>query len=70
MWGFKAIGNLTKRDNKVYIAKVPPSPSSSAERTMMMYLMVTIKVSDQIIKDSTPSRSSRLGGALNVDEYT
>lgn len=50
------------------MAKVPPSPSSSQARTMTMYLMVTIKVMDQMIKESAPRRSSFVGSVGNVEE--
>ena len=37
----------------------PPSPRLSALSTNMMYLMVTMIVSDQMISDSTPRISPR-----------
>jgi hypothetical protein len=40
------------------MAKVPPSPSSSAKSTMQTYFTVTIRVSDQMIRDRAPRRSS------------
>jgi hypothetical protein len=39
-------------------AKVPPSPSSSAFKTINMYLIVTIIVRAQIMSDSEPTKSS------------
>lgn len=58
------------RDRRVYIAKVPPSPSSSALSTMKMYFAVTMRVSDQMIIESAPRRSGRSGGDENVEEKT
>lgn len=52
------------------MANVPPSPSSSAHKTIKTYLMVTISVIDQMIRDNEPRRSSREGGEENVEEYT
>ena len=61
---------LTYRLKRLYIANVPPSPASSAQSTIKTYLTVTIRVSDQIIRDKAPTRSSYDGSEENVDEYT
>jgi hypothetical protein len=37
---------------------------------MHTYLIVTIKVNDQMMMDSAPSRSSFFGALENVDEKT
>lgn len=50
------------------MANVPPSPSSSAARTIRTYLTVTIRVKDQMMSDNAPRRSSLEGSELNVDE--
>jgi hypothetical protein len=52
----------------IQMAKVPPSPSSSAASTISTYLMVTIKVKDHMMSDKTPRRSSFEGSEVNVDE--
>lgn len=55
---------------KEYSAKVPPSPSSSANSTIVTYLIVTTIVRDQMMSESAPIRSSFEGGSGNVDENT
>ena len=45
----------------------PPSPRLSARSTNMMYLIVTVIVSDQMISDSTPRMSPR-SATLPPDE--
>ncbi|ESX42592.1 hypothetical protein X729_32580 [Mesorhizobium sp. L103C131B0] len=47
----------------------PPSPPLSARSTNMMYLMVTMIVSDQMISDSTPRISPR-SATLPPDDAT
>lgn len=56
------------KEHGLQMAKVPPSPSSSAARTIKTYLIVTIKVNDQMISDSAPRRSSLEGSEEKVDE--
>jgi len=48
--------------------KSAASPSSSARSTMKTYLMVTIRVRLQMIRDSAPSRSRYSGSSEKVDE--
>jgi hypothetical protein len=55
---------------RLYRAKVPPWPSSSALKTMKQYLIVTITVRDQMIMDKAPTRSSHEGWLEKVDEKT
>ena len=56
------------RDRSEYRANVPPCPSSSAASTIKVYFTVTIRVSDQMIMDRAPTRSSQEGWEENVDE--
>jgi hypothetical protein len=56
------------RARREYRAKVPPSPSSSALRTMNIYLMVTMSVNVQIMIESAPTRSSYEGWLVKVEE--
>lgn len=55
-------------DSKLYRANVPPWPSSSALRTMKVYLMVTMRVSDQMMMDRAPTRSIQEGWLVKVEE--
>lgn len=55
-------------DRRLYNAKVPPWPSSSALKTMKVYLTVTIRVRDQMIRDREPTRSIHEGWLVKVDE--
>jgi hypothetical protein len=48
----------TYRASREYKAKVPPSPSSPALKTMNIYLTVTIKVNVQMMIERAPTRSS------------
>jgi hypothetical protein len=57
-------------DSNEYVLKVPPSPSLSARRMMMMYLTVTIKLIAHRTRDSAPSKSMWLGASVNVEENT
>lgn len=52
------------------MAKVPPWPSSSAERTIKQYLTVTMRVSDQIIIDRAPTMSCQEGCLVKVELKT
>lgn len=65
-----SICNQDKKRGDIHIAKVPPSPSSFAARTIKTYLMVTIKVKVQMIRDSAPRRSCFDGSDEKVEEYT
>jgi hypothetical protein len=58
---------LAWRARSEYIAKVPPWPSSSANKTTRQYLILTMRVRDQIIMESAPITSSLLGCAENVE---
>ena len=59
----------TEKEKIMYahIAKVPPSPSSSALSTMQTYLKVTTIVRLQIMRDRAPRRSSEDGGEVKVE---
>jgi len=59
---------LMYRDSKLYSAKLPPWPSSSAAKTMKQYLAVTTRVRDQMMMDKAPTRSSHDGWLVKVDE--
>ncbi|TKW51116.1 hypothetical protein CTA1_2782 [Colletotrichum tanaceti] len=50
--------------------KVPPSPSLSAWSTMKTYLMVTMRVRDQMTRERTWMRSFLVGMFVKVDEKT
>jgi len=67
-WYRTAHCRLTYLVRRVYSAKVPPSPSSSARRTMTIYLTDTIRVIVQTIRDTAPKRSSWDGVDRNVEE--
>lgn len=47
---------------------MPPSPSSSARRTMKQYLTVTMRVRDQMIMERAPTKSSYDGWLVKVEE--
>lgn len=66
------VSDMIREENNrdIHIAKVPPSPSSFAARTIKTYLMVTIKVKVQMIRDSAPRRSCFDGSDEKVEEYT
>lgn len=69
--GFVGWVLLTKRESRLYTAKVPPSPSSSASSTISAYFNVTIKANVHRITDSEPRRSSYAGSPeVNVELKT